>query len=322
MIRIWNAFASNNSGSYVIVGSFASEQVAAEVAAELLELARAQSAWMEKGERPSPLDALADKLGAPHEEPYETWPEHSNTEHPDVLALGRQVLVHSDYTITMPKLLGHAMYARGGRVQTEINHAHHAIIATFECWFTWEERGEIDVPARVQDIVDALWAPDGALSQPQHGTIPPAWRGVVDGEPKFGEVDLVLGVAFRELAAGFVAVQAAVTAHGARMRVNVAEAHGPDPIAYLRPSVPCTRHALVDIWLEKHGEFTTSLTKLIVDELYCSYEQARARIDAAPGLLFAGLTHARASELRDALVESGAQVTLRPSAATRVESIP
>ena len=277
-IKIWNAFASNNSGSYVIVGSFPSEALAAEVAAELLEVASAESAWLEKEEGPSPLDLLADKIGAPREERGDAWPEHSNSAHPDVFAIGHQVFVHSDYTVTMPRLLGHAMYARGGRVQTELNHAHRAIIATFECWFHWQKRGELDVPARVQAIVDALCAPDGALALPQRAEFPAAWRGVVAGEPPFGEADLVIAAAFQDLPAGFLAVQAAAKAQGAGVRVLVAEAVG-DPMAHLRPCAPPTVHALVDVWLEEIGLAPTNLTKVVARERHIGYGPARALID-------------------------------------------
>ena len=44
-IRIWNAYASNNSGSYTIVGRFESDESAAKLAAELLAVVKAQSAW-------------------------------------------------------------------------------------------------------------------------------------------------------------------------------------------------------------------------------------------------------------------------------------
>ena len=292
-IKIWNAFASNNSGSYVIVGSFPSEALAAEVAAELLEVACAESAWLEKEEGPSPLDLLADKIGAPREERGDAWPEHSNSAHPDVFAIGHQVFVHSDYTVTMPRLLGHAMYARGGRVQTELNHAHRAIIAL------------------------ELVRQHRAHALPQRAEFPAAWRGVVAGEPPFGEADLVIAVAFQDLPAGFLAVQAAAKAQGAGVRVLVAEAVG-DPMAHLRPCAPPTVHALVDVWLEEIGLAPTNLTKVVARERHIGYGPARALIDSAPVVLLEGLTLERARAVLVELSVGNAVVRLRASPASRV----
>ncbi|HEX7840014.1 MAG TPA: hypothetical protein VF469_21205 [Kofleriaceae bacterium] len=238
-IRIWNAFASNNSGSYVIVGSFPSEALAADVAAELLALACAHTAWLAEPEGDtSPLAALAAKYGIAPEDQDDSWPAYGNQEHPEVWAIGHQVFVHSDYTVTMPRLLGHVMYARGGRVQTELDHAHHAIVATFTCYFPWQQRKELDIPARVQAIVDAICADGGALALPQQAGIPPAWRGVVAGEPPFGEGDLVIGAAFDDLRTAYLAVATAAEAQGAKVIVQVSEAHGGDPLAHLRPCLP------------------------------------------------------------------------------------
>jgi hypothetical protein len=45
-IKIWQAFASNNSGSYTIVGSFGTPEQAAEVAAALREMAERHTVWL------------------------------------------------------------------------------------------------------------------------------------------------------------------------------------------------------------------------------------------------------------------------------------
>ena len=316
-IKIWNAFASNNSGSYVIVGSFPSEALAGEVAAELLEMARAHSAWLAKPtEGTSPLDALGAKYGIAPEDRDDSWPEHGNQEHPEVWAIGHQVFVHSDYTVTMPRLLGHVMYARGGRVQTELDHAHHAIIATFTCYIPWQERQTVDIAARVQAIVDALCADGGALDLAQSAGIPPAWRGVVAGDPPFGEGDLVIGAAFEDLRAAYVAVAAAAHAQGAQVVVHVSEAHGGDPLAYLRPCAPATVHRLVDVWVEHAGQAPTNLTKTLAHARGIGHTEARALLDRAPIAVLENVTLARATALRDALSVGNAVVTLRTSGAS------
>jgi ribosomal protein L7/L12 len=318
-IRIWNAFASNNSGSYVIVGSFPSEERAAEVAAELREVAQSHSAWLAVYDPapvpPSPLAQYAARHGVVHDDAElgEDWPQHSASDHPDVWAIGHQVFVHSDYTITMPRALGHVMYARGGRVDTEVNHAHHPLVAVFDIYFPWEDRSEIDVPARVQDIVDTLCADDGALTTQRVIGYPPAWRGAVADQPAgFGEGDLVVGAVFDDLCAGFTGVAAAVAAVGASLRVRVSEAHGEgDPLAFLRPCVPPTCHALVDVVLEDLGLAPTNVTKVIAQAHGIDYAQAHALVQRTPVAIVRGVSRARAEALADQLRVGNAVVSLR-----------
>lgn len=71
-IRMWDAFASNNSGSYSIVGSFPSVERAEQVAAELLPVIRAHSDWMNarpawdeprQEDSPSPLEQWVAEQG-------------------------------------------------------------------------------------------------------------------------------------------------------------------------------------------------------------------------------------------------------------------
>jgi hypothetical protein len=244
-VRIWNAFASNNSGSYVIVGRFPTAELASQVAEELLAVSRAQSEWR-ASERtmPSPLATYAASQGIPDVAVHDDeWPDYSGMSHPAVWAMNHQVFLHSDYTVTISRVIGHLMYARGGRVETKLDHAHHAIASTFEVYFPWQTRNDIDVPARVQDIVDALWSSNGAavsLARKDHS---PAWRGVLPGAAQgFGEPDLVIGVAFQDLQAGFSQVALACASVGAQVHVRISESPSRgDPFAHLRPTVPRPR---------------------------------------------------------------------------------
>jgi hypothetical protein len=244
-IRAWNAFASNNSGSYVIVGRFPTDALASDVAAELREVALAHSAWLdvhdERGPASSPLAAYATKLGLTYEPTYDDWPQYGGGP-PSVWSIDHQVFVYSDYTVTMPRMIGHALYARGGRVETEINHAHHPIVAMFEVYFPWQTRDHTDVPARVQELVDALCADDGALVPHRAAYQQLAWQGsTAQRLAEFGEPDLIIGAVFDDLAAGFKTVAAAVAPVGAKLRVRVMEAlhdRDTDALAMLRPCVP------------------------------------------------------------------------------------
>jgi len=247
-IQIWNAFASNNSGSYVIVGQFPTAALAAEVAAELDQVARAHTVWKASDiAGPSPLAAYAARHGIVHgDDEYDDWPQYSRTEVPAVWAIGHQVFVHSDYTVTMPPALGHAMYARGGRVVTEVDHAHHPLVAVFEVYVPWKLRDTIDIPARVQAMVDTLAAPAGVLATHRRGGLWPAWRGVLPHRTAgFGEPDLVIGAAFDDLCAAFTAVAAVVADAACELRLRIFEAPAEgDPLAHLRPCVPAARGAL------------------------------------------------------------------------------
>lgn len=246
-IRIWNAFASNNSGSYVIVGRFPTVELAKQVADELLEVAKAESAWFESpGTGRSPLAAYAERHGVRDVSlAGDDWPEYSNMPHPSVWAVGHQVFVYSDYTVTMPPAIGHLMYVRGGRVETELDHAHHAVVAFFEVYFPWPARENIDVPARVQDIIDVLWAEGGPLMSLEMKDHAPAWRGVLPGAPEgFGEADLLIGAAFEDLVAGFTGIARACATVGASVTIRVVEAPAhADPFAFLRPPAPQPRTA-------------------------------------------------------------------------------
>ena len=321
-IRIWSAFASNNSGSYVIAGSFPSEAAAAEIAAELLEVAKAHSAWLAVYDPapapPSPLAQYAARHGITYDDAElgEDWPQYSSSEHPDVWAIGHQVFVYSDYTITMPRAIGHLMYKRGGRVDTEVNHAHHPIVAVFEVYFPWRDRSTIDVPARVQDIVDALCADDGALTTLRVPGHAPAWRGAVPGKPAgFGDGDLTIGAVFGDLCAGFTAVAAVVQAAGASLRVRVSEAYAEgDSLAFLRPCVPPTKHALVDVVLEDLGQAPTHVIKLVARARGISYAQAHALVQRPPVVIVEGVSLARAQELADELRASDAVISLSGAA--------
>ena len=242
-IRIWNAFASNNSGSYVIVGVFPTVELAGQVARELAEVARDHTVWMNEDDapQPSPLARYAAGLGiVHHDERFDAWPQYAASDDPYVWAVQHRVFVHSAYTVTMPPALGHAIYARGGRVATEIDHAHHPLVATFEATVPWQARASTDVPAVVQTLVDRLCGAAGPLIARSRPELAPAWRGVVAGEKTgFGEPDLVFGVAFDDLRDGFTEVAAIVAATGLHLGVQLSEAPSfGDALAHLRPCVP------------------------------------------------------------------------------------
>ena len=323
-IRVWTAFASNNSGSYVIVGSFPSAELAAEVAGELRSVAAAHHAWKTAEETatpkpgPSPLAAYAGTLGIAHADGVgdDDWPQYSHKAGPDVWAIGHQVFVYSDYTVTMPRAIGHALYARGGRVETELNHAHHPIVASFEIYFPWSTRKIENVPADVQRIVDALCADEGALVVHRVKWQAPAWRGTTAAHPAgFGDCDLVVGAVFEDLAAGFAGVAAAAAAVGAVVRVRVAEGAGEragDALAHLRPCAPATTCKLVDVVLEAVGPARTGLAAHVAEIRELGLADAQVRIQTMPVTVLEAVSAAQGERAAARLRAEGAVVSIRP----------
>jgi len=239
-IRVWNAYASNNSGSYTIAGRFDSGDAAAKVAAELLALVKAQSAWAAgNGARPSPLATFAQKNGLSAYEGMgedDDWPEHTQQEHPEVWTVGAQLFLYSDYQVSMPRIFGELIYARGGRVEYEVDHAHHPMAAFFEIYWPWKGKTKEIVAAGVDGILRALHA-DPRFHENQHERAPAhAWR--IGGE--WMVPDLRIGAVFADLVSGFAAVDAAVRAAGAHVTVRVHESFSPngDDFPFLRPSDP------------------------------------------------------------------------------------
>jgi MoaA/NifB/PqqE/SkfB family radical SAM enzyme len=159
-VRVWRAFASNNSGSYTLVGRFETRERAAEVTAQLQRLV----ADMEASPEGNPLRELLAGAGIdapPHVGREDDWPAEWSSR-PEAVQVDRQVWWHAAYTVTMPAAIGHWFYARGGRVQVELDHAHHPLLAHLSLWLNlpWAER--TDRPA--QPLIDALWL--GPLAEP------------------------------------------------------------------------------------------------------------------------------------------------------------
>jgi hypothetical protein len=238
-IRVWNAFASNNSGSYTIVGRFESDEAAAGAAAELVALVKAQSAWLAANRTgPSPLEEFAARNGFSSYEGMgsgDDWPEYSQQEHPDVWTVGRQLFLYSDYQVWMPRTFGELIYARGGRVEYEANHAHHAMAAFFEIYWPWQGKTPEKVAAGVDRVLRALHDDARFFDNQSEGAPYHAWRAGT----QWGEPDLRIGAVFANLVSGFAAVDAAVRAAGAQLNVRLYESLAEDdPFPFLRPSQP------------------------------------------------------------------------------------
>ncbi|MDI1428468.1 hypothetical protein [Polyangium sorediatum] len=237
-IYLYQAFASNNSGSYTLVGTFKDEATAEEVARLLAEVSAAHSAWLERprgaDDGPSPLDELVKREGLRGDKPGrdDDWPLYDGG--PQVVAAGKQVLFYCSFTLTMPAVIGELFYARGGRVQMELDHAHAEIAVEFDIWLPYdkikdkdERREKLDAfEARLADELSAWTRRDEEDTRPQ---IEPAWY---HGEWGTRHVAVV----FRDLVEGVQGVRTLAREMAVELHFKVWECpHGvPDPFALLR----------------------------------------------------------------------------------------
>lgn len=173
-VRVYSAFASNNSGSYTLLGMFQTSERAAEIAALLTRLA----ADMEAAGEDNPLRELLASAGIDAPENVgktDDWPDEWSSP-PEAVHVDRQVWWFAAYTVTMPSELGHWFYAMGGRVQVELDHAHHPLLAHLSLWpdLPWKERQEM----QMQPLIDALWlgplAADGVVARVREND----WAGI------------------------------------------------------------------------------------------------------------------------------------------------
>ncbi|OJH38515.1 hypothetical protein [Cystobacter ferrugineus] len=321
-IHVWNAFASNNSGSYTIVGRFAKEEVAARVAAELKEVLEAHGVWWETAysemkkdhERPSPLDLFIQKhglTGGADIGSYEDWPTSSGKSAPDAWAIGHQVFVHHPFTITLPRTLGEFIYAQGGRVETELEHSHHPVVSVFEFWRG--EHGQEDVERRLVALLEELNVEDGPLVTGIDWDVLPAWK--LSGG--FGGPLLRMGAVFEDLATGFTAVERIARGYNLHVSVKVFEAWpDADPLAFLRPNEPLLKRERFDVWLTDLGDKPEEVKRLLRDERPLTYEEVCALQGAEPIVVWKWRPPAQAEELASRLRRAGASVEVRPTPVT------
>lgn len=323
-VQVWNAFASNNSGSYTLVGRFPDATLAAEVAAELTRVASEHTAWLEERREkgfgkasPSPLETFMQRHGlspAGVPGPRSSWPEYSTDNTPVVWAQGHQVLLHHSYTLGLPPAFGEFIYKRGGRVETELEHTHHPLVGVFHFWIPYYTGARSqDVPVLALRLLDTLYAEDGPLVQLTPPEPLPAWRvgeHAADG-------DLVVGAAFSDLVAGFTAVDRIAREQGFSVRVRVFEAwdeHG-DALAFLRPChPPLPTRELFDVVLTGAESRATLAVLGMLEELrQLDPREARALLDSAPAPVRRRLPRGVAEAMAGRLQGVGARVEVRPS---------
>jgi hypothetical protein len=224
-IRVWNAFASNNSGSYTIVGSFRDAALAEAAARELGDLAKVGFA------DPDALPAFAAKHGLGWDKAQdEEWPQYDEPNVPEVAAVGGQVVVHCGYAISLSRLFGAYFYKAGGRVDAEIEHAHHPIVSLCEMSWPWRDVPSEKRPSAARSLRQAL-TQDGFLTS----LAEPAHAPVVFGEGRWLEAGVTVAIVFADLVDGFRQLTARCKEHGATAHLKVSEAlSDTDPLAPYR----------------------------------------------------------------------------------------
>ncbi len=259
-VRVYQAFASNNSGSYVLMGSFREVATATSVKAELERVFAAHQAWRDAANDPdgrpppqetSPLHTWASAAGLasdPSDGADDDWPQYGPP--PVVVASGAQLLVYVAYTITFPRLLGELVYRRGGRVTIELDHSHEPIVLAHEIWMesSWE-------PAQQEEAARRIAAFRAAV---EGGALRSQARSIDDAEPRSAPVirpglwpgQIVLVHAPFDVAEGLRAVDALVAEHGLRTRVSLFESpvHDPDPVRAYRQLDPLFGGFDVILW--------------------------------------------------------------------------
>jgi hypothetical protein len=307
-IQLWSAFASNNSGSYTIVGSFRSDEIAVEVAAELRAVLDAHQQWFDAQDRPaeSPLDAWCAKHDLPRDEPPgrdDDWPAYGKA--PQVGAVGHQVILHVAYTVTMAPVFGAYFYRRNGRVDTELDHAHAPLVWLHEISWPWRERDEAMVAASRIAVLDAAFAPDGPLVAGLRPTGVPSW----EMGTHFIEPDLRIAVVWRDPVEGATQLDALVRRHGAGMSSRVIEAlDDRNPTASLLPCTPPVA-GLFDLVLRDAGPTPGELARALSSELFGTsgvYSTVVEMVDGAPSRILGAKPRAIVDALVAKLADTGA----------------
>jgi hypothetical protein len=315
-IRVWNAYASNNSGSYTIVGRLPSAEVAQRTAEELRALMDAQTIWRDAWDGETSVDesplahfcrthALSWSEGRGG---WDDWPEHSPDNRPRVEVSGTQIIVHHEYTVGLPPTFGELFYKQGGRVEHEERHAHHAIVVTAMFYWGWSEQKRALQEAELPRLFAALTAPDGLLAQQNRLDCPAAWRTAQRG---FGEAPLTVGVVFDDLMAGVAATRALAETYGAQLELRLVEAaSAADPLVHLRPSAPTIPR--FDVVLLGTGDDRAKVAQALVEATGQYTYDAPTRLQQRPPIVIAhALVQGRADSVATALQNAGALVELR-----------
>jgi hypothetical protein len=300
-VRRWNAYASNNSGSYTIVGDLPSDDVARDVADELASVCAAHDAWTGDS-KDSPLMHLCRKYELSYEPTHgEDWPQHGGDNVPQVIAIGSQVLVHHHYTLELPRAIGELFYKRGGRVLLEQIHAHNPMAMVARFWWGWQKDDKAREAQELPRLIAAVTG-DGGLQDVNLRAWPAAWRR------DHVHIPFTVGVVFNDLVTGAARLDVVAKAHGARLALRIFEIdhHDLDPFPQLRPSVPKVQRS--DVVITHTGDDPAALATALAEALGESSYAAHALLESVPVRVARGLNPAHAQSVAEKLRSAGALV--------------
>lgn len=315
-IRIWNAYASNNSGSYTIIGRLPSAEVAQRTAVELRAMIDAHTTWRDAWDGKSSLEqsplaefcrthalTWTDGQGG-----WDDWPSYNKDNRPRVEVSGSQLIVHHEYTVGLPATFGEMIYKQGGRVEHEECHAHDPMVVTGTFWWGWTPERRAIQEAELPRLLAALTSADGLLAQPNGRDLPPAWR---EGQGRFGEAPLTIVAIFDDLLAGVAALRAVAEAHSAELELRLSEAAlVDDPLLHFRPSTPVVPR--FDVVLLDVGATPANVAAALAEGCGFYASEAQQRTQRKPPFVGArSLVEVRAQRLATALEAAGARCELR-----------
>ena len=313
-VRVWNAYASNNSGSYTIVGRLPSAEVAEEAAAALRSMIEAHTAWRTQWDgrsstADSPLARFCRDQGLTWSEDvggWGDWPEYGQDNRPRVVVSGVQLVVHHEYTVSLPPTFGEFLYKKGGRVEHEENHAHDPLVVTARFYEGWDEVSRTRQPVDFARLLEALTAADGVLSRGNDKGIPPAWR-TGDG---FHSASLTVGVIFDDVIEGVSQLRDMAKDFSATLELRLTEAEGSDPIGHLRPSMPALPR--FDVLVTATGNNRPRIVETLAKLTGVPERDVRERLQqSVPILVAKSLPELKAKTLLAAIEGAGAEGSLR-----------
>jgi hypothetical protein len=310
-VRIWQAFASNNSGSYTIVGTFRSEQDARAVADAVAAVLAEHTAWRDTdGKEYPPGEAPLHRFIREHTLTLDDertgldddWPDYST---PHATSVGKQALVHVPGTITMPRVFGEFFFRRGGRVDVEIDHAHEALVMQLTAWkpgtkWTEQEQAEAKEAAETfrahveREVLPALAAQTYDYEEP---LAPHVWS--------WEWFAVTLSLPTRRLLAATTALRDAAARHGLESRLRVFESMpGPDPLAPLRTDA--AKHEGYEVVLWRAGADPAATMRALREVAKLELAELRERMADLPTVVLARATREDAARAVEALRATGA----------------
>lgn len=334
--HVYAAWASNNSGSYTLVGSFGDRDVAraagerlatlfcdmrafcTEREAEVRRLIAAGEKRIVLPEVETPAHRLVAAEGLtplPADlENADSWPSDGGSAEGNVLVTGHQVIVHVGWTVTMPRALAELFFKAGARIDLELVHSHRPLVAVATLHLVASGQSAEAREARRAALSSLRAELDTQLLAPR----PPRWIG--DDEPRTphawraSDYILELGLVPHDPVPELAAVGAIAERHGAEMHVRFFEAlsEGGDPLADMRVRPDGRAAGAWSVILWREGPDRVAVMKVIREHAALGFEEVKRRLADLPVALAEGVTERDATAFAEALTLIGADAAADP----------